>query len=83
MDNEIIANVSNFNQTILGLRYAYQDWTCCGLLDRSDYPCPPNSCAINAGKENRTMPALPFWAQIDQNGDCQCFYPQTCSNSNS
>ena len=73
---------TQFNQSMInkisGLRYAYIDWSCCGSLNRTLNPCPPNSCPVQMGSNfTNTLPAVPFNAQI-VNGTCQCYAPQTC-----
>ena len=77
--NQVVIDLTGVTGKVLGVRYAWITYPCCGILDINTYPCPPNSCAINAGKANRTMPAVPFWAEIDKDTlKCKCFYPQTC-----
>lgn len=64
---------------VTGVRYAR--WAvvshplCCGDVDFSTTPCPPNSCPISGSKSD--LPAMPFEAQI-VNGKCKCLAPQTC-----
>eukprot|EP01083_Nonionella_stella_P223706 796974_1 len=65
---------------IQGVRYAWSTYPCCGNLNREYNPCPPNSCPIQSGVGNNTLPAVPFWATINMTtGACSCFLPQTCN----
>ena len=48
---------------------------CCGDVDFTFTPCPPNSCPLSAAKSD--LPAMPFEAEI-VDGKCKCMAPQTC-----
>jgi len=76
--NTVNSGTINVNQ-ISGIRYAWSTYPCCGTLNRNINPCPPNSCPINVAVDSNTLPAVPFWAQINMTtGSCMCFKPQTC-----
>jgi len=59
---------SQLMANITGIRYAWNDNPCCPSMNRLVVPCPPNSCPIQT--HNSTMPAVPFWATINNNGLC-------------
>lgn len=84
--NTIVVDVSAFGDSpeaiaaaVTGVRYAR--WArvdhpvCCGDLDFSLEPCPPNSCPISSSKSD--LPAMPFEAEI-VGGKCKCLAPQVC-----
>ena len=76
--SSVILDISQFNDgsnTIDGLRYAWNDYPCCGTLNRNIYPCPMNSCPIVTSKS--LLPAPPILAQI-VNNKCVCYEPQQC-----
>ena len=69
MDNDEIMT------EITGIRYAWEDYPCCGNLDITHHPCPMNLCPIITSKTR--LPAIPFMADIVHN-KCQCYDPQKC-----
>ena len=54
---------------------------CCGpKRDPALQPCAPESCPLKASGPG-TLPAAPFFAAIEWDGDvgkCSCFAPQVC-----
>ena len=72
----VIVDLSPLNgQAPTAVRYAWDNYPCCGALDRSLAPCPMGSCPIMGSPS--MLPAVPFFAFI-KNGKCQCVPPQTC-----
>lgn len=65
--------------SIIGVRYAR--WSaidrpiCCGAVDFSTEPCPPNSCPLSGSGSD--LPAMPFEAEV-VDGYCHCLTPQSC-----
>eukprot|EP00117_Sycon_ciliatum_P047952 scpid52642/ scgid34202/ Sialate O-acetylesterase; Sialic acid-specific 9-O-acetylesterase; Yolk sac protein 2; Sialate O-acetylesterase small subunit; Sialate O-acetylesterase large subunit len=57
------------------VRYAWQDYPCCGALDRTYTPCAPGSCPVMASPS--MLPAMPFFALLE-GGRCKCIPPQVC-----
>jgi len=62
-------------RNITGIRYAWRDTPCCPLSVEHLEPCNPGSCPITT--LNSTLPAMPFYAKIE-NGKCKCFAPFSC-----
>eukprot|EP00117_Sycon_ciliatum_P038771 scpid54146/ scgid28761/ Sialate O-acetylesterase; Sialic acid-specific 9-O-acetylesterase; Yolk sac protein 2; Sialate O-acetylesterase small subunit; Sialate O-acetylesterase large subunit len=72
----ILVDLSSLNGTKpSAVRYAWQDYPCCGELDRSLAPCPPGSCPVMGSPS--MFPAMPFFALL-QDGKCKCVPPQVC-----
>ena len=84
--NTVEVDLSAFGDTaaevaaaVTGVRYAR--WAkvshpvCCGDIDFSFSPCPPNSCPISSSASD--LPAMPFEAEI-VGGKCKCLDPQVC-----
>lgn len=53
---------------------------CCGpTVDTALQPCGPARCPIKATGRG-ALPAAPFFAAVDEQGQCDCFAPQVCSS---
>lgn len=70
--DEVVIRLGGLSRQLLpnitGIRYAWSENPCCPSMNRQVIPCPPNSCPIQT--YNSTMPAVPFWATINKNGQC-------------
>ena len=74
--DSIVVDLSPLNGTApTAVRYAWDDYPCCGTVDRDLKPCPPGSCPVMSSPS--MLPAMPFFALI-QDGKCKCIPPQVC-----
>eukprot|EP01084_Bolivina_argentea_P257931 434642_1 len=75
----VIVNITEFDGSIDGIRYAWGDITnsalCCGTMNTQIQPCPMASCPIVSSES--LLPASPINAMI-QNNKCVCYAPQQC-----
>ena len=79
IDSSLFRDAKDTALSVVGVRYA--SWSaidrpiCCGAIDFSTQPCPPNVCPLSGSKSD--LPAMPFESEI-VDGHCKCLDPQTC-----
>ena len=74
----IVVDLSPLNGTQpTAVRYAWDDYPCCGQRNRDLTPCPPGSCPVMSSPS--MLPAMPFFAMI-HDGKCKCVPPQVCDS---
>lgn len=73
---------SQQGEDVLAIRYGWPlgrgGDTCCPsqTVEEGTEPCVPGSCPILT--TSTSLPANPFYAEIDDSGGCKCIAPQVC-----